>query len=300
VKKAINQWCFPAEWTWDRVFALCREQRFDGVELCVDYRPFLDAIKATPQHGLIAEIAKSVGSTLEASKSLSFDSSTEDMRRVADLAGSHGVEVTSLLTIAQFHFSLISEDENSRQTGIDLVRRLLDIAVLVGAPKLLIVPGVLTDTMDYAAAIHRLEESLRILASEAEDRNVGLGLENVWGKLLYSPVEFLRIIEDVNSQFVGVHFDVGNVMQYGHPDQWIHILGDHLLNVHLKDFLQDINNIRGFTHLFQGDVPWGRVMQALREVGYSGYLIAEVPPYPYCPEEGIRDISRKIDILLEA
>lgn len=300
MKKAINQWCFPAEWTWERVLALCREQRFDGIELCVDYQPFFDAMQATPQHGLIADIAKSVGSTLGASKSLSFESSTEEIRRVADLARSHGVAVSTLLTIAQFHFALISEDDRLRRTGIDLVRRLLDIAVLVGAPNLLIVPGVLAGSMGYDTAIDRLEESLRILAPEAEDRKVGLGLENVWGKLLYSPLEFLRVIEAVGSRFVGVHFDVGNVMQYGHPHQWIHILGAHLMNVHLKDFSEDINNIRGFTHLFQGDVPWDKVMQALREVGYSGYLIAEVPPYPYCPEEGIRDISRKIDILLEA
>jgi hypothetical protein len=75
VKKAINQWCFPAEWTWDEVFARCREERFEGIELCVDYRPFFEAMKAAPQRGLIADIAASVGSTLEGSKSLSFDSS---------------------------------------------------------------------------------------------------------------------------------------------------------------------------------------------------------------------------------
>jgi hexulose-6-phosphate isomerase len=173
------------------------------------------------------------------------------------------------------------------------------MAVLVGAPDLLIVPGVLTGSMDYGGAVERLVESLRILAPEAESRNVGLGLENVWGKLLYSPLEFRRIIEDVGSPLVGVHFDVGNVMQYGFPDQWIRVLGEHLRNVHLKDFSESINNIRGFTYLFQGDVPWARVMDALRDVGYSGSLIAEVPPYPYCPQEGIRDISRKIDILLE-
>jgi hexulose-6-phosphate isomerase len=39
-------------------------------------------------------------------------------------------------------------------------------------------------------------------------------------------------------------------------------------------------------------------MSALRDVGYDGYLIAEVPPYPFCPEEGVWDLSRKMDILV--
>jgi hypothetical protein len=34
------------------------------------------------------------------------------------------------------------------------------------------------------------------------------------------------------------------------------------------------------------------------QVGYDGYLIAEVPPCPFRPDEGIRDISRKMDTLI--
>jgi hexulose-6-phosphate isomerase len=107
-------------------------------------------------------------------------------------------------------------------------------------------------------------------------------------------------IDKFDSPYIGVHFDVGNVIQYGYPEQWISILGKkRLLNIHLKDYSEKINNIDAFTYLFQGSVPWGRVMDALREIGYDGYLIAEVPPYPFCPEEGIWDTSRKMDILLK-
>ena len=299
MKKAINQWCFPAEWTWEQVLGLCENAGFEGIELCVDYQPFFEAMRAAPQSGLIAEIAKSVGSTFVMSKSLTFDSPEGELHRVADLGNAHGVAVSSLLTIAQFHYSLIAEDDRTRQTGIDLVRRLLDIAVTVGAPNLLIVPGVVTSRIGYEDAYHRLDEAIGILKPEAEARKVGLGIENVWGKFLYSPLEMRDFVDRFHSRYVGVHFDVGNVIQYGYPDQWIRVLGERLLNIHLKDYLESVNNIRGFTHLFQGDVSWDDVMRALDDVGYGGYLIAEVPPYPYCPEEGIRDISRKIDILLD-
>jgi hexulose-6-phosphate isomerase len=214
------------------------------------------------------------------------------------MARDHDVAVSSVLTIAQFHYSLISDDASTRQTGIDLVRRLLDCASLVGAPSVLIVPGVVSATVGYEDAYSRFQEAIEILKEDAETREVGLGIENVWGKFLYSPMEMRNLVDSFDSSLIGVHFDVGNVLQYGYPDQWIRILGkERLLNIHLKDYQESVNNIRGFTYLFQGDVPWARVMEALREVSYEGYLIAEVPPYRFCPEEGIWDISRKIDIL---
>jgi L-ribulose-5-phosphate 3-epimerase len=297
MKKAINQWCFPAEWTWERVFALCAEERFDGIELCVDYVPFFEAIRSAPTEGLIAEIARSVGSAFTAGKALRFDSPETEFRRVAGMARDRGVAVTSLLTIAQFHYSLIHEDASVRATGIDLVRRLIDFAALIGAPNLLVVPGVVTSRIGYDDAYRRLEEAIGVLREDAERKKVGLGIENVWGKFLSSPLELRGFVDRFASPFVGVHFDVGNVLRYGHPDQWIRLLGPRILNVHLKDYREDIDNITGFTYPFQGDVPWARVMQALRDISYAGYLIAEVPPYRWCPEEGIRDISRRIDIL---
>jgi hexulose-6-phosphate isomerase len=263
----------------------------------VDYPPFFEVMKNVQQEGLIAEIARSVGSSFVPGKALRFDSPKAEFMRVAALARDNGVAVSSLLTIAQFHYSLIHEDAGIRNTGIDLMKRLIDLAVLVGAPNLLVVPGVVTSRIGYEDAHQRLREAIGILKEDAEKKKVGLGIENVWGRFLYSPLEMRDFVDGFASPFVGVHFDVGNVLQYGHPDQWIRILGTRLLNIHLKDYQESINNITAFTWLFQGSVPWERVMRALREVRYSGYLIAEVPPYPFCPEEGIWDISRKIDIL---
>jgi hexulose-6-phosphate isomerase len=180
------------------------------------------------------------------------------------------------------------------------MRKLIDLAVLMEAPNLLVVSGVLTPEISYEDARRRFEDAIWTLYEDARAKDVGLGIENVWGKFLYSPVEMRDFVDRFADRHVGVHFDVGNVLQYGYPDQWIRTLGARrLLNIHLKDYLESINNIRGFTHLFQGDVPWARVATALQEVGYDGYLIAEVPPYPFCPEQGIRDTARKMDILVD-
>ncbi len=220
-------------------------------------------------------------------------------KEVGKVASDNGIQISTLLTIAQFYYSLMHPEDRIWQTGVDLVRRLIDFAVIMGAPYLLIIPGVITSKISYDAGYRRLEEAIWILKEYAEEQKVGLGIENIWGKILYSPFEMKSFVDNFQSPFVGVHFDVGNVLQYGYPDQWIRILGKRVFSVHLKDYLESINNIRGFTYLFQGNVPWDRVMEALHEIKFKGFLIAEVPPYPFCPEEGVRDISRKMDILLK-
>lgn len=299
MKKSINQWCFPNNWTWKSVFELCKKAGFDAIELCIDYKPFFEAMSKGQHEGLIADIARSVGSTFKESKALTFDSPIERFKEVKEMADDHGVGVSSLLTIAQFYYTLMHPDATVWKTGIDLMKKLIDFAVVVGAPNLLVVPGVVTSKVSYDYAFNRLEEAVWILKEDAEKKHIGLGIENIWGKIMYSPLEMRDFVDKFNSKYVGVHFDVGNVIQYGYPDQWIRILGrKRILNIHLKDYSELINNIRGFTYLFQGSVPWAHVMEALDEIEYDGYLITEVPPYPFCPEEGIWDISRKMDILI--
>lgn len=298
MKKSINQWCFPTEWSWESVFDLTRRAGFQGVELCVDYPPFFEVMASERHEGLIAEIAKTVGSTFGMSKALTYDSPESRFKEVKKIASDNGLAFSSLLTFAQFYYTLMHPDDKIWNTGIDLVMKLMDFAVITEAPHLLVVPGVVDSKVSYDFGHKRLEEAFWKLKERAEEKKIGLGLENIWGKIFYSPLEMRDFVDKFDSPYVGVHFDVGNVIQYGYPEQWIRILGKRrLLNVHLKDFSEDINNIRGFTYLFQGSVPWGRVMDALREIDYDGYLIAEVPPYPFCPEEGIWDTSRKMDIL---
>lgn len=285
MKKALNQWCLPSAWTWDQCFEIAAEAGFDALELSVDHPPFFDAISATTNEGLIGDIARSVGSVFEPSKAITTNTTDDEIAAVAAQAKSYGLTISSVLTIAQFHYSLIDPDPEIRAEGIGLVRRLLDIAAIVGAPNILVIPGVVTSQIPYEVALDRLRMSIDQLKGHAELRQVGMGIEDVWGKFLYSPLEMRTLVESFDSPSVGVHFDVGNVMQFGYPDQWIRILGPHLLTIHVKDFISEIGNIRGFTHLFQGDVPWRAVMSALRDVDYQGYLVAEVQPYQFAQKK---------------
>lgn len=298
MKKAFNQWCFPLEWPWEKVFKIAEKTTFEGIELCIDYLPYFDFLA---KHQDIAALAASVGAPTSANKALTYDNNEKDFEALKRMASDHGVCVASMHTQAQMCWTLMDRDDKSWKIGIDLMKRLVEYAAIMDCNTVLVLPGFVTADLDYEFGMKRLEESIWILKDHAEKYRVRLGIEDLWSKILYSPYEMRDFVDKFNSEYVGVHFDVGNVLQYGYPDQWIRILGKgrkRIVNVHLKDYSELVGNMSGFTQLFLGDVPWARVMESLKETGYENFLIAEVPPYPFCPEEGVWDVSRKIDILL--
>jgi len=65
---------------------------------------------------------------------------------------------------------------------------------------------------------------------------VKIACENVWNHFLLSPLEAARYVDEFNSPAVGWHFDVGNILNYGWPEQWIRILGPRIQKLHIKEF----------------------------------------------------------------
>ena len=70
----------------------------------------------------------------------------------------------------------------------------------------------------------------------ARDLKVIVAVEEVWNKFLLSPMEFARYVDEFESPWVKAYFDVGNVVFYGFPQDWIRTLGPRIVRVHLKDF----------------------------------------------------------------
>ena len=103
----------------------------------------------------------------------------------------------------------------------------------------------------------------------AEEAKVVLTPENVWNKFLVSPIEMRTFVDQFHSPWLQTHFDVGNVMQYGYPQDWILTLGPRIKRVHLKDYKLSNRDEQGhFADLLEGDVDWKAVMAALVKAGY--------------------------------
>jgi len=216
---------------------------------------------------------------------LSLESDDARAQAIAERARSSGIALASL-EIEPFSFSLTDDDSTVRAQGEATVRRALHIAAAMAAPGVLVIPGYVGLPWDpsvkpvrYDLAYDRLRSSLQALAPAAEHLQTAILIENIWNMFLLSPLEMRRLIDEVASPQVGVLFDTGNVIQFGFPEQWIRILGSRIKEVHLKDFRRAVGTVSGFVSLLEGDVNWTEVMTALNEIGYDGFLTAEVFPY---------------------
>ena len=195
-----------------------------------------------------------------------------------------------------------------RAGALDIGRAHLRAAQALGADTVLIVPAVVhaffienCPVVRYDHAYERALAAMKELASLAEELDVHIGVENVWNKFLMSPLEIVRFIDEVDSSHMGSYLDVGNVIPFGFPQDWIAVIGKRIRKVHAKDFAADasIQSMVGFVDILQGDVDWPAVMSALGDVGYDGYLTAEmIPLYRHHPIQRIHNTAASLRAIL--
>jgi hexulose-6-phosphate isomerase len=161
------------------------------------------------------------------------------------------------------------------------IRGAIDLAQLYGAETVLLVAGRVNEKTAYDENYRVAQQRIRQSAPYAEQHRIKLLVENVWNNFLLSPLEMARYVDELASPWVGAYFDVGNVLRYGWPEQWIRILGRRIGKIHVKEYSrkkQDNEGLRkGFdVELGEGDCNWPVVRAALAEIDYRGWATAEV------------------------
>jgi len=276
VKKGINIWSFRGGLSAREYINMAKDAGYDGIEFALD------------ETGVI---------TLE--------SSDDEIREIKRIAEGEGLDTPSLASGLYWKYPLTSSNEEIRKKSMDIVKKQLDAAALLGADTILVVPGLVgadfipgCEVTEYDVAYDRSLEALTQLKEYAEKVKVNIGLENVWNKFLLSPLEMRDYIDKIDSPYVGAYFDVGNVVYSGYPEHWIKILGSRIKKVHFKDFKARVGNINGFVDLLSGDVNYPGVMEQLEKVGYDDYVIAEMGIYKNYPDQTIYTTSIAMDRIL--
>lgn len=279
MRKAITLRAFPQDMsTCDRI-ALAVEAGFAGVEV-----------------------------NLEAAQEFTLDASDAELRGLRRMVEERGLTVSAVYCREQWLHPITSMDEAVRRRGVGIVERLVHAATILETDTVLVVPGAVDnslfapvpDIVRYDIAYRNALGCLRELAhGVCSSARVTIAVENVWGKFLLSPLEMARFVDEIGSPWAGVYFDVGNVLRTGFPEHWIPILGQRIRRIHFKDFRLAADNIAGFAGLLQGDVNWPAVRAALVEIGYDGWVTAEVlPAYRFHGERLIHETSAAMDAIL--
>ena len=217
---------------------------------------------------------------------------------VLDALKSTGLAAASVCCATHWKTPVTDPNPAVREAGRKGLEQALHDAKAYGASSVLFVPAVVNQQVAYDAAYARSQEEIRKVLPLAEQLGVKIAIENVWNHFLMTPLEAARYIDEFQSASIGWHFDVGNSLAFGWPEQWIHILGKRILKLHIKEYSRVKANKTGASSGFdvkylEGDNNWPTVMKALDDIGYEGWGIAEQPGAD--SPEGMKDLSGRMD-----
>ncbi len=217
-----------------------------------------------------------------------------------------GLAIPSVVA-GQHTRSMSSAAPSIRAKGSEGLNQALRDAKAYGASSVLCVAGHVDENASYAETWDRTREEIAKCVPLAESLGVKIAVENVWNNFLLSPLEAARFVDEFKSASVGWHFDVGNVIATGWPEQWIQILGQRIQKVHIKEFSRKRMNEEGLRMGFgveylEGDNDWPAVMKAFDAIGYSGWCIVEPACGPcqekLSTEEFLKKVSADLDKIL--
>jgi hexulose-6-phosphate isomerase len=192
-----------------------------------------------------------------------------------------GLEIPSVCGEKHWGKPLSHPDAKVREEGLEALKQTLRDAKAYGAGSILLVPGVVNNEVTFEQCWQRSIEQIRLALPLAQELGVKISLENVWNGFITTEEQAVKYLDEIGSEWVGWHFDCGNIIRYGDPIEWIRKLGKRINRVHVKEYSRDramrAGDVwKGFNvALLEGANNWGGITKALREVGYSNYLITE-------------------------
>lgn len=216
-------------------FELCRELGFDGMEL-----------EAPSRHNLTEVLAASEATGMPV----------------------HG-------TVGQKHWQvrLSSPDAAVRDEARDDLLTGLAETKAYGGDSILLVPGAVHGENETHDDVWRRSiDEIRQVLPTASKLGVRVLIENVWNGFCETPEQLRDYIDEINSPWVGVYFDIGNVQKFSPSEDWIHVLGERIVKLDVKDWGKE----NGFCKIGDGDVNWSAVREALADNRYTGWCTAEV------------------------
>jgi hexulose-6-phosphate isomerase len=237
------------------------------------------------------KMARDVGFEVIQAPTTPDEHGAEEIKKAADGAN---VRIDSVMNMDHWKYPLSSSEAAVVEKSLAGMRTSLHNAKLWGSDAVLLVPAVVNPQTSYRDAWSRSQAQIRKLLPLAEELKMVIAIEEVWNKFLLSPLEMKTYIGEFQSPWVQAWFDVGNVLLYGYPQDWIRTLGKSIVKVHLKDFKRKESGYE-WVNLGDGDVDWEAVREAFREIGYAGSAITELNGGD---EAYLRDVSRRVDRLV--
>lgn len=211
-----------------------------------------------------------------------------------------GLQAASVCCHSHWAKPLSDPNPETRRIGLEGLLLSLRDAKAYGASSVLLVPGVARDGVSYQQCWDRSITEIRKAIPLAQELGVKISIENVWNDFIIKASEAVRYIDEINSPHVAWHFDIGNIIYYADPVEWIQALGKRIAMLHIKEYSRDLAMKKGrgagFSAKFlEGANNWPAIMKALDEIGYTGWGIAEQGGGD--SPAGLKDLATRMDTM---
>lgn len=236
-------------------FELCRDLGFDGMELVSPGGPTADEARAA--------------------------------------SGATGLPVHGVVDTRHWKVRLSSPSEATRDEGRAILAQAIRDAHAYGGDSVLLVPGRVAgadETHDHVWS--RSIEQIRRVLPTASRLGVRVLIENVWNGFCETPAELRDYLDEIDSPWVGLYFDIGNAQKFAPSEEWVRTLGRRIVKLDVKGWGAEA----GFGKIGDGDVNWPAVCDALAEIDFSGWCTAEVAGGG---RERLAEIAERMDRVLE-
>jgi sugar phosphate isomerase/epimerase len=176
--------------------------------------------------------------------------------------------------------TLLSGAEDDRRTRLEFLKAAVDIAAEVGAESVSLWSGIPDDHANDGELFARLTIGLMELLDHAAPRGVRLSFEPEPGMFIDTVAKFAQLHHEMAHPQFGLTLDVGHIhcLGDGSSVEQIQQWRDALRNMHIEDMRRGVHE-----HLMfgEGEMDFGPIFQALREIDYPGPVHVELPRHSH-------------------
>ncbi|MCJ7733845.1 MAG: L-ribulose-5-phosphate 3-epimerase [Anaerolineales bacterium] len=237
----------PADLSWEARLAAAGQAGYDFIEISID----------------------------ESDERLSrLDWNSAERSKLRQAIDNTGVKVMTMCLSGHRKYPLGSHDPTIREEGQEILAKAIEFGSDIGLRVVQIMGyDVFYEESDAETDKH-FREGLYRGAQLASQAGMMLGLENMDTPYVDNLSKGLAIIKEINSPWLKLYPDMGNLAAAGyHPQDELRLAQNQILGIHVKDAKPKV--IRGIP-FEEGIVPFKEVFQTLAEIGFWGMLGVEI------------------------
>ncbi len=191
-----------------------------------------------------------------------------------------GLPVDGTVNSTHWDIRHTNADAAVRAKALESLQAAIRETHAVGGHSVLLVVGKGSDGPE-AEIWKRSIENISLAVPLAAQLGVQIVIENVWNQFLYdhagdhtqTAAKFVAYVDELNSPWVGMQFDIGNHWKYGSMGDWIRQLGKRVMKLDIKGYSRANDE---WARISEGDIDYADVRKALREINFYGWVAAEV------------------------